>query len=91
MPAQQTIGLSSSSGTSAHALMSATMAAGASAGVHRIEIRQVATAHRIAGAGFGDRVAALGYAGTFALGVAGGPSTYIAVRSEMSMADIGSA
>ena len=65
--------------------------AGAATGDHTLTISQIATAQKVAGASQSTQSTALGYSGTFSLGLAGGSSATITVTSGMALQDVADA
>jgi flagellar hook-associated protein 2 len=64
---------------------------GAATGDHTLQITQIATAQKVAGAVQSSQTTALGFSGTFSLGLAGGSSASITVTSGMSLQDVADA
>jgi flagellar hook-associated protein 2 len=61
---------------------------GAPVGNYTLEVNQLAQAQKIAGTSVSSETAALGYAGTFSIGLSGGTSANITVDAGMSLQDI---
>ena len=61
---------------------------GAATGKHTLTISQIASAQKVASASQSSQTAALGYSGTFSLGLAGGSTAEITVTSGMSLQDV---
>ncbi|MGJ4932335.1 flagellar filament capping protein FliD [Bradyrhizobium sp. HKCCYLS2038] len=73
---------------SASSALSMSVNNGAATGSHTLTIGQIATAHKVAGATQSSQTAALGYAGTFSLGLSGGSTSDITITSDMSLQDV---
>lgn len=73
---------------SASSALSMSISNGAATGDHTLTISQIAEANKVLGAAVTDQTAALGNAGTFSLGLAGGSSANISVTSGMSLQDM---
>ncbi len=81
--------LSSSSSTPANNLVDVTIDPGTVLGSYEIEVQYKAQAHKVGGnTATTDKTLALGYAGTFDIGVAGGTAATINVTSGMSLSDL---
>ncbi|WP_407169279.1 flagellar filament capping protein FliD [Bradyrhizobium sp. ORS 111] len=80
--------ISSTGDVSASSALSMSVNNGAATGDHTLQITQLATAQKVIGAAQSSATTALGYAGTFSLGLAGGSSAAITVDSSMSMQDV---
>lgn len=80
--------ISSTGNVSASSALSMTVNNGSATGDHTLQISQIATAQKVIGASQSSTTTALGYSGTFSLGLAGGSSTNIAVTSTMSLQDV---
>jgi len=80
--------ISSTGDVSASSALSMSVNNGAATGDHTLQITQLATAQKVIGAAQSSATTALGYAGTFSLGLAGGSSAAITVNSGMSMQDV---
>lgn len=84
--------LTSSDGSDPTAYMTAVVDNTASAGSYDIEVQQKAEAMKAAGTvTVADNTAALGYTGSFNVGLAGGTSAQIDITSGMSMNDLAAA
>jgi flagellar hook-associated protein 2 len=83
--------LSSTGDVSASSALSMTVGNGAATGDHTLTISQIATAHKVAGTTQSSQTDALGYSGTFSLGLDGGDSADITVTASMSLQDIADA
>jgi len=73
---------------SASSALSMSVKNGAATGSHTLTISQIATAQKVVGAAQSSQTAALGYSGTFSLGLSGGSSAQITITSGMSMLDV---
>jgi len=71
--------------------LSMTVENGAATGDHTLQISQIATAQKVAGATQSSQTTPLGFSGTFSLGLAGGGSASITVTSGMSLRDVADA
>src|SRR5882672_4391782 len=73
------------------AVLSMSIENGAATGDHTLQITQIATAQKVAGATQSSQTSALGLSGTFSLGLAGGSTASITVTSGMSLQDVADA
>src|SRR5882672_1271588 len=73
------------------AVLSMSIENGAATGDHTLQISQIATAQKVAGATQSSQTTPLGFSGTFSLGLAGGGSASITVTSGMSLRDVADA
>lgn len=80
--------IGSTGNVSASSALSMSVKSGAATGSHTLTIEQVATAAKVTGTGQSSQTDALGYSGSFSIGLAGGTSQSISVTSSMSLADI---
>jgi flagellar hook-associated protein 2 len=80
--------ISATGDVSASSALSMTVNNGSATGDHTLTISQIATAQKVIGTSQSSDTAALGYSGTFTLGLAGGSTSSITVNSSMSMQDI---
>src|SRR5450756_1207355 len=80
--------ISSTGDVSASSSLSMSVASGAATGDHTLQIEQVATAQKVIGSSVADQTAALGYTGTFSIGLAGGTSADISITSSMTLQDV---
>ena len=80
--------ISSSGDVSASSALSMSVSAGAATGDHTLTISQVATAQKVVGTAQSSQTSALGYSGTFSLGLGSGSTADITVTSTMSMQDV---
>lgn len=80
--------ISSTGDLSASAALSMSVNAGAATGDHTLTIAQLAMAEKTAGTSQSSQSAALGFSGTFEIGLAGGSSQSISITSGMSMLDV---
>ena len=75
----------------AGSVLSMTVENGAATGDHTLQISQIATAQKVAGATQSSQTTPLGFSGTFSLGLAGGSSASITVTSGMTLQDVADA
>jgi flagellar hook-associated protein 2 len=80
--------ITSTGDVSASSALSMSIGNGAATGDHILQISQLATAQKVIGSSVSDQTAALGYSGTFSIGLAGGTSANISVTSDMSLQGI---
>ncbi|WP_426408877.1 flagellar filament capping protein FliD [Bradyrhizobium ganzhouense] len=80
--------LSSTGDVSASSALSMSVNNGAATGDHTLTISQIATAQKVAGTTQSSETTALGYSGTFSLGLGSGSTASISVTSTMSLQDI---
>lgn len=80
--------ISSTGDVSASSALSMSVSNGAATGSHTLTISQVATAQKIIGASQSSQTSALGYSGTFSLGLGSGSTAAITVTSTMSLQDV---
>ena len=80
--------ISSTGDVSASAALSMSVNAGAATGDHTLTVTQLATAEKVTGTTQSSQTDALGYTGTFDIGLAGGSSESISVTSSMSLGDV---
>jgi len=80
--------ISSTGDVSASSALSMSVSNGAATGNHTLTISQVATAQKVAGTSQSSETSALGYSGTFSLGLGSGSTASITVTSTMSMQDV---
>ncbi len=71
--------------------LSMTVENGAATGDHTLQISQIATAQKVAGATLSSQTTPLGFSGTFSIGLAGGSSASITVTSGMTLRDLADA
>jgi flagellar hook-associated protein 2 len=83
--------ISSTGDVSASSALSMTIDNGSATGDHTLQIGQIATAQKVLGATQSSQTSALGFSGTFSLGLAGGSSASISITSGMSLQDIADA
>jgi flagellar hook-associated protein 2 len=76
---------------SASSALSMTVDNGAATGDHTLQITQLATAQKVAGATQSSQTTPLGFSGTFSLGLSGGSSASITVTSGMTLQDVADA
>lgn len=80
--------ISSTGDVSASSALSMSVSNGAATGDHTLTISQVATAQKVIGTSQSSQTSALGYSGTFSLGLGSGSTADITVSSTMSMQDV---
>lgn len=80
--------ISSTGDVSASSALSMSVSNGAATGDHTLTISQVATAQKVIGTSQSSQTSALGYSGTFSLGLGSGNTADITVSSTMSMQDV---
>jgi flagellar hook-associated protein 2 len=80
--------ISSTGDVSASSALSMTVNSGSATGDHTLQISQIATAQKVIGSSQASATTALGYSGTFSLGLAGGSTASISVNSSMSLQDV---
>ncbi|CCE05278.1 putative flagellar hook-associated protein 2 (HAP2, fliD protein) [Bradyrhizobium sp. STM 3843] len=80
--------LTSNGDVSASSVLSMSVNNGAATGDHTLTVSQIATAQKVAGSSQSSETDALGYSGTFTIGLAGGSTESITVTSDMSLQDV---
>ena len=80
--------ISSTGDVSASSALSMSVSNGAATGDHTLTISQVATAQKVVGTSQSSQTSALGYSGTFSLGLGSGSTADVTVTSTMSMQDV---
>ncbi len=80
--------VSSTGDVSASSALSMSVSNGAATGDHTLTISQVATAQKVVGTSQSSQTSALGYSGTFSLGLGSGSTADITVTSTMSLQDV---
>ncbi|WP_315777624.1 MULTISPECIES: flagellar filament capping protein FliD [unclassified Bradyrhizobium] len=80
--------ISATGDVSASSALSMSVSNGAATGSHTLTIGQIATAHKVTGTTQSSQTAALGYSGTFSLGLSGGSTADITITSGMSLQDV---
>lgn len=80
--------ISSTGDVSASSALSMSVSNGAATGDHTLTISQVATAQKVVGTSQSSQTSALGYSGTFSLGLGSGSTASINVTSTMSLQDV---
>lgn len=80
--------IGSTGDVSAASALSMSVSNGAATGDHTLQISQLAQAQKVVGASQSSQTSALGYAGTFSIGLAGGTSADITVTSSMTLQDM---
>jgi len=80
--------ISSTGDVSASSALSMSVSNGAATGDHTLTISQVATAQKVVGTSQPGQTSALGYSGTFSLGLGSGSTADITVTSTMSLQDV---
>ncbi|UGY16217.1 flagellar filament capping protein FliD [Bradyrhizobium septentrionale] len=86
--ATRTATISSTGDVSASSALNMSVNSGSATGDHTLQITQLATAQKVIGSSQSSSSTALGLAGTFSLGLAGGSSTAISITSGMTMQDV---
>ncbi|MFC5325909.1 flagellar filament capping protein FliD [Bradyrhizobium oligotrophicum] len=80
--------ISATGDVSASSALSMSVNNGAATGSHTLTISQVATAQKVTGTAQSSQTSALGYSGTFSLGLSGGSTADITITSGMSLQDV---
>lgn len=80
--------IGSTGDVSAASALSMSVSNGAATGDHTLQISQLAQAQKVVGASQSSQTSALGYAGTFSIGLAGGTPADITVTSSMTLQDM---
>ena len=80
--------ISSTGDVSASAALSMTVGNGAATGDHTLQISQLAAAQKVIGSSQSSQTAALGYSGTFSIGLSGGSASDVTITSAMSLQDV---
>ncbi len=80
--------ISSTGDLSASSALSMTVSSGAATGDHTLQISQLATAQKVIGASQSSETTALGYSGTFSIGLSGGSTSAVTITSTMSLQDV---
>ncbi|MDN4984937.1 flagellar filament capping protein FliD [Bradyrhizobium sp. WYCCWR 13022] len=80
--------ISSSGDVGASSALSMSVSNGAATGDHTLTISQVATAQKVVGTSQSSETSALGYSGTFSLGLGSGSTASIDVTITMSLQDV---
>ncbi|WP_311972214.1 flagellar filament capping protein FliD [Bradyrhizobium campsiandrae] len=80
--------ISSTGDVSASSALSMSVSNGAATGDHTLTISQVATAQKVVGTSQSSQTSALGYSGTFSLGLGSGSTADITVTGTMSLQDV---
>ena len=83
--------ISSSGDVSASAALSMTVGSGAATGDHKLQISQLATAQKVIGSSQSSQTTALGYSGTFSIGLSGGSTSAVTITSTMTLQDVADA
>ncbi|MGY8667548.1 flagellar filament capping protein FliD [Bradyrhizobium sp. UFLA05-109] len=86
--ATRSASISSTGDVSASSALSMSVSNGAATGDHTLTISQIATAQKVIGTSQSSETTALGYTGTFSLGLGSGSTASISVTSTMSLQDI---
>jgi flagellar hook-associated protein 2 len=74
--------------TDAQSILGMTLNNGAPVGNYTLTIQQLAEAQKVAGTDIADQTTALGYSGTFSIGLAGGTSANIKITADMSLQQV---
>ena len=80
--------ITSTGDVSASSALSMIIGNGAATGDHTLQISQLAAAEKVIGSSQSSQSTALGYSGTFSLGLAGGSTAAITITSTMTMQDV---
>jgi flagellar hook-associated protein 2 len=80
--------ISSTGNVSASSALSMTVNNGSATGDHTLTISQIATAEKVIGSSQSSETTALGYSGTFSIGLSGGTTSSITINSTMSLQDV---
>lgn len=80
--------ISATGDVSASSALSMSVNNGAATGSHTLTISQIATAQKVTGTAQASQTSALGYSGTFSLGLSGGSTADITITSGMSLQDV---
>src|SRR3954467_364240 len=83
--------ISSTGDISASAALSMTVSSGAATGDHTLQIGRLATAQKVIGSSQSSQTTALGYSGTFSIGLSGGSTSDVTITSTMSLRDVADA
>lgn len=83
--------ISSSGDVSASSALSMSVGNGAATGSHTLQISQIASAQKVSGTAQSSQSSALGYSGTFSLGLSGGSTANVTITSTMSLQDVADA
>ncbi|GLH79383.1 hypothetical protein SSBR45G_42920 [Bradyrhizobium sp. SSBR45G] len=83
--------ISATGDVSASSALSMSVNNGAATGSHTLTISQIATAQKVTGTAQSSQTTALGYSGTFSLGLSGGSTADISITSGMTLQDVVSA
>jgi flagellar hook-associated protein 2 len=83
--------ISSTGDVSASAALSMTVGSGAATGDHTLQISQLATAQKVIGSSQSSQTTALGYSGTFSIGLSGGSTSAVTITSAMTLQDVADA
>lgn len=80
--------ITSTGDVSASSSVDMSISNGAATGDHTLQITQLATAQKVIGSAQASQTTALGYTGSFSLGLSGGSSATISVTSGMALQDV---
>ena len=83
--------ISSTGDVSASAALSMTVGSGAATGDHTLQISRLATAQKVIGSSQSSQTTALGYSGTFSIGLSGGSTSAVTITSTMTLQDVADA
>jgi flagellar hook-associated protein 2 len=83
--------ISSTGDVSASAALSMTVGSGAATGDHTLQISRLATAQKVIGSSQSSQTTALGYSGTFSIGLSGGSTSAVTITSAMTLQDVADA
>ena len=80
--------ISSTGDVNASAALSMSIKNGAATGDHTLQIGQLATAQKVIGASQASQTTALGFSGTFSIGLSGGSTSAVTITSTMTLQDV---
>jgi len=83
--------ISSIGNVNASAALSMSIKNGAATGDHTLQIGRLATAQKVIGASQSSQTTALGYSGTFSIGLSGGSKSDVTITSTMTLQDVADA
>jgi flagellar hook-associated protein 2 len=83
--------ISSTGDVSASAALSMTVGSGAATGDHTLQISRLAAAQKVIGSSQSSQTTALGYSGTFSIGLSGGSTSAVTITSTMTLQDVADA
>ena len=83
--------ISATGDVSASAALSMTVSSGAATGDHTLQISRLAAAQKVIGSSQSSQTTALGYSGTFSIGLSGGRTSDVTITATMSLQDVADA